>query len=117
LVGVVRARVLRLLGQRSRRRRSRVNEGGVSAEQCLNQGAIQSAAPGQASADPRNYHIQPGDQLESYFYLDPEFNDEVTVGPDGKINMRMLGSLAAAGMTPSQLAEQVASLRNEANEI
>jgi protein involved in polysaccharide export with SLBB domain len=79
----------------------------MSPQQCLNAEAIQSAALAQSSVDPASYRIQPGDQLEVDFYLDPEFNDEVAVGPDGKVNMRMVGSLAAAGMTPSQLAKEV----------
>jgi polysaccharide export outer membrane protein len=79
----------------------------VSPEQCLNNGAVQSAALEPAAVDPRSYHIQPGDQLEIDFYLDPEFNDQVAVGPDGKIALRMVGAIAAAGMTPMQLAQEI----------
>jgi len=67
-------------------------------EQCLSAGALQ------ASNDPQNYHIQPGDQLAINFYLNPEFNDEVPVSPDGHITLRLIGSVPAAGLTPSQLA-------------
>lgn len=82
----------------------------VSPEQCLNGGAIQAAATAAAAqqpADSHAYHIQPGDQLDIGFYLDPEFNDQVTVGPDGKIALRMVGPVQAAGMTPAQLAAQI----------
>ncbi len=79
----------------------------VSPEQCLSNGAVQSAALGPAASDPRSYHIQSGDQLEVDFYLDPEFNDQVSVGPDGKIALRMVGALPAAGMTPMQLAQEI----------
>lgn len=79
----------------------------LSPEQCLSNGAVQAAALGRAAADPRSYRIQPGDELEVDFYLDPEFNDQVSVGPDGKIALRMVGALPAAGMTPMQLAQEV----------
>jgi protein involved in polysaccharide export with SLBB domain len=73
----------------------------LSPEQCLSAGAIQ------ASNDPQNYHIQPGDQLAINFYLNPEFNDEVPVGPDGHVTLRLIGTVPAAGMTPSQLAGEL----------
>ena len=73
----------------------------LSPEQCLNGAAIQTAA------DQQNYHIQPGDQLAINFYLNPEFNDEVPVSPDGKITLRLIGTIPAAGVTPSQLASQI----------
>jgi polysaccharide biosynthesis/export protein len=72
-----------------------------SPEQCLSGAVIQT------SNDQQNYHIQPGDQLAINFYLNPEFNDEVPVSPDGKITLRLVGALAAAGMTPSELAGQI----------
>lgn len=79
----------------------------MSPQQCLNNGAVQSAALRGAASDPRNYHIQPGDQLEIDFYLDPEFNDVVSVGPDGHIELRLVGSLPAAGLTPTQLGKEI----------
>jgi polysaccharide biosynthesis/export protein len=60
-----------------------------------------------ASADNENYRIQPGDQLDVVFYLNSEFNDEVVVRPDGKISLRLVGSIPAAGLTPDQLAKEV----------
>lgn len=73
----------------------------VSPEQCLNGAVIQ------ASNDQQNYRIQPGDQLAINFYLNPEFNDEVPVSPDGRITLRLIGAVPAAGLTPSQLAAQL----------
>jgi len=74
---------------------------GMSPEQCLSAGAIE------ASNDPQNYHIQPGDQLAVNFYLNPEFNDQVPVSPDGHITLRLIGPVPAAGMTSSQLAAEL----------
>ena len=70
----------------------------LSPEQCQTDATIQTAA------DQQNYRIQPGDQLAINFYLDPEFNDQVPVSPDGKITLRLVGAIAAAGMTPGELA-------------
>jgi protein involved in polysaccharide export with SLBB domain len=74
---------------------------GIAPEQCLTNAALQTAS------DQQNYHIQPGDQLAINFYLNPEFNDQVSVEPDGKIVLRLVGSLAAAGMTPAELAGEI----------
>lgn len=74
----------------------------MSPEQCDANARIQGA-----TADTENYRIQPGDQLDIAFYLNPEFNDEVIVRPDGKISMRLAGSLPAAGMTPEELAKEL----------
>lgn len=60
-----------------------------------------------ASLDTRNYHIQAGDQLAIDFYLNSEFNDNVSVQPDGNVVLRLVGPLRAAGLTPSQLASEI----------
>jgi len=74
----------------------------LSPEQCDANARIVAA-----SADNENYRIQPGDQLDVAFYLNSEFNDEVVVRPDGKISLRLVGSIPAAGLTPDQLAREV----------
>ncbi|HVB79730.1 MAG TPA: polysaccharide biosynthesis/export family protein [Candidatus Binataceae bacterium] len=73
----------------------------LSPEQCMNGGAIQRVSERQG------YYIQPGDQLAINFYLNPEFNDEVPVSPGGRITLRLIGTIPAAGMTPAQLAAQI----------
>jgi protein involved in polysaccharide export with SLBB domain len=77
----------------------------LSPEQCANGAAIQSAA--QAGADEHSYIIQPGDELAVDFYLNPEFNDQVAVSPDGKIILRLIGAVQAAGVTSPQLAQEI----------
>ncbi len=74
----------------------------LSPEQCDANARIQAA-----EADNVTYRIQPGDQLDISFYLNPEFNDEVSVRPDGKITLRLVGSVQAAGLTPDQLAQEL----------
>lgn len=73
----------------------------LAPEQCADNAAIQSAG------DQQNYHIQRGDRLAINFYLNPEFNAEAPVGPDGRITLPLIGSLAAAGMTPADLAQEI----------
>ncbi len=61
----------------------------------------------QAAAQPQSYRIQPGDDLLVNFYLDPEFNEDVVVRPDGQITLQLVGSVQAAGLTPDQLAQNL----------
>ncbi len=61
----------------------------------------------EASYQESGYRIQPNDKLSVDFYLNSEFNDNVTVGPDGKIVLRMVGPLKAGGLTPDQLAQNI----------
>ena len=78
----------------------------ISPEQCMAGAEIQAAS--YESTD--GYAIQPGDQLDISFYLSPEFDDSVTVRPDGKITMKLVGDVQAAGRTPDQLAAQIDKL-------
>ena len=73
----------------------------LTPEQCVAGGEIQQAA---IRSDQQGYVIQPGDVLSVDFYLNPEFNDEPIVRPDGKVTMRLIGDIQAAGLTPGQFA-------------
>ena len=53
------------------------------------------------------YTIQPSDTLELSFMLTPEFNQTVTVQPDGYITLRNVGDLPAAGHTLPELTESI----------
>jgi polysaccharide export outer membrane protein len=48
------------------------------------------------------YRLQPGDVLEIQFRYSPEFNQTVTVQPDGYISLEISGDLKVAGMTVEQ---------------
>jgi protein involved in polysaccharide export with SLBB domain len=73
----------------------------LSAEQCEAGAEIQAAS--QTTTD--GYLIQPGDQLDLSFYLNPEFDQAVTVRPDGKISVKLVGEVQAARLTPDRLAK------------
>lgn len=76
--------------------------GRMSAEQCQANASIQESA-----AQDSDYKIQRGDQLSLDFYMNSEFNDNVTVDPDGKVVLRLVGPVQAAGLTPDQLASSI----------
>ncbi len=68
-----------------------------------------------ASADDqfRTYRIQPGDQLDISFYLSPEFDQDVTVRPDGNISMPVVGNVRVQGRTPKQLEASLNQLYSQ----
>ncbi len=72
----------------------------ISPDQCAQNGDNFEAA----ALDNIGYRIQAGDQLAIDFYLNSEFNDNVTVQPDGRIILRLVGAVQAAGLSPAQLA-------------
>ena len=80
----------------------RQSNAAMSPDACLG-GAVQNASLGSDAG----YRIQPGDQLAIDFYLNSEFNDNVTVQPDGRIVLRLVGPLQASGMSPGQLANSI----------
>jgi polysaccharide export outer membrane protein len=53
------------------------------------------------------YVIQVGDQLDIKFYYNPELNEQVTVRPDGRISLQLIGEVIVAGITPSQLTKRL----------
>ena len=53
------------------------------------------------------YTLHPSDTLELTFMLTPEFNQTVTVQPDGYITLRNVGDLSAAGHTLPELTESI----------
>ncbi len=53
------------------------------------------------------YTINPSDVLELTFQLTPEFNQTVTVQPDGYITLKDVGDLKAVGYTLPELTESI----------
>jgi protein involved in polysaccharide export with SLBB domain len=54
-----------------------------------------------------NYVVRPGDELQIDFYLNPEFNRDVVVRPDGNVSLEVVGTVQAVGLTPEQLAARL----------
>ena len=71
--------------------------------------AKQAALPvaGATSAD--SYVIGPSDILTVTVWKEPTLSGNLLVRPDGMISMSLLGDVQASGMTPLQLANQIAA--------
>lgn len=59
------------------------------------------------------YTFQVGDVMDIKVMLSPEFNDQVTVRPDGMISTTVARDIRAYGRTPSQLQEDLEKLYGE----
>ena len=70
------------------------------------QATLDETGPGLHKRNLR-YTIHPSDSLELTFMLTPEFNQTVTVQPDGYITLREVGDLQAAGHTLPELTESI----------
>lgn len=65
-------------------------------------------APAVAPADvPVDYAIGPADVLGVVFWREAEMSGDVTVRPDGRISLPVIGEIRAAGLKPTELQEQV----------
>jgi polysaccharide export outer membrane protein len=71
------------------------------------------AAPAQSAPATPPYKISPGDTFDVSFRWTPEFNQSVTVQPDGHAMLTSAGDIAAAGMTVQQLHEAIATRSTE----
>jgi len=47
-------------------------------------------------------YLWAGDRIAVKFFYSEELNDEVTIRPDGKVSLQLIGEIQAAGLTPSQ---------------
>jgi len=76
--------------------------------------AQQQRAPRLTTVTEQRYRLQPGDVLEVQYRYSPEFNQTVTVQPDGYISLELGDDLKVAGLTVEQTRAAIlkkASLR------
>ncbi len=66
--------------------------------------AMQGAMAGEPLAD---YHLRPGDEIEIKFFYHSGLNETLMIGPDGKISLQLIDQVLAAGLTASQLDEEL----------
>jgi polysaccharide export outer membrane protein len=69
--------------------------------------AQQQRPPRLTTVTEERYRLQPGDVLEVQFRYSPEFNQTVTVQPDGYITLEIGGELKVAGMTVEQARQAI----------
>jgi polysaccharide biosynthesis/export protein len=92
-----------LAGCASTAERSDVISGATTGKDVCPPGAMLA----EQEAEKGNYVIRPGDELQLDFYLNPEFNRDVTVRRDGNVTLDLVGTLPAAGLTPEQFADRL----------
>jgi|SRR6185312_7002592 len=63
--------------------------------------ALNAQAPSFAERDAR-YRLQPSDVLELHYRYSPEFDQSVTVQPDGFVALQLIGDLKLQGLTVDQ---------------
>ena len=65
-------------------------------------GAAFSQANASGGSDAR-YRLQPSDVVEIHYRYTPEFDQTVTVQPDGFLNLQIVGDVKAQGRTAEEL--------------
>lgn len=60
-----------------------------------------------AQQPPREYVLNLGDTVEIAVFGESELSRTVTIGPNGKITLPLVGEIQAAGLTPTQLTEKL----------
>ncbi len=53
------------------------------------------------------YRLGFGDVIEVKFFNNSQFNETLTVRPDGRISMQKIGEILVAGMTPNELSRHI----------
>jgi polysaccharide export outer membrane protein len=56
---------------------------------------------------PASYLIGPEDVLGVVFWREPDMSGDVTVRPDGRISLPVIGEVVAAGLRPEALQERI----------
>jgi polysaccharide export outer membrane protein len=69
----------------------------------------EAAAVGRAMAATAEYQIGPEDVLDISVWKNPELSRKVPVRPDGKVSLPLVNDIQAAGLTPSELRQQLAT--------
>ncbi|HEX2458720.1 MAG TPA: polysaccharide biosynthesis/export family protein [Vicinamibacterales bacterium] len=80
---------------------------GAQAQPSGANGATPAPTPAAAPSLPADYVIGPEDVLGVVFWRDQDMTGDVTVRPDGMVTLPLLGDVAAAGLTPDVLREQI----------
>src|SRR2546427_5208938 len=75
----------------------------------LSLGAALLSAPETVSAQPSDYLIGPEDMLDIAVWNNTTISRTVPVRPDGKISLPLVNDVQAAGLTPMELRDQIAS--------
>ncbi|MGZ9272729.1 MAG: polysaccharide biosynthesis/export family protein [Candidatus Binatia bacterium] len=69
--------------------------------------AQQQKPPRLTTVTEERYRLQPGDVLEVQYRYSPEFNQTVTIQPDGYVSLEIGGDLKVAGLTIEQTRQAI----------
>jgi polysaccharide biosynthesis/export protein len=67
----------------------------------------ETSAVARSSAATAEYEIGPEDVLDISVWKNPELSRKVPVRPDGKVSLPLVNDIQAAGLTPSELRQQL----------
>ncbi len=71
-------------------------------------------APRQTLVVPmEHYVLRPGDAVDVTFRYTPEFNDEVVIGPDGRVSLKSVGDTRLAGYTVPEAQRSILAAAKE----
>jgi len=83
---------------------------------CVQAAVVGQAATEQAATERKPlpdaagvYTLHSGDTVDVVFRFTPEFNDEVTIGPDGHAMLKSTGDIQLAGRTLEEITREVVS--------
>jgi len=82
------------------------NDGQVNPK-CAGASAVREFSNATAGEDRTVYRIERGDKLHLSFYRNGELDRYVQVRPDGRFTLEPYGDVAAAGLTPEELARKL----------
>lgn len=88
----------------------------VSAQQpAATPAPVPQPAPAKPAAAPitADYRLVQGDKLRVEVYKDAQLSQSLQIRPDGKITLPLLGDIAAAGKTPTELRDTVTNALRE----
>src|SRR4051794_40299915 len=72
-------------------------------------------APQLKPADGNRYRLNPGDVIEIVYRYTPEYNQTVTIQPDGFVMLEIVGDLKVGGSTVEQARQKI--LENAAKRL
>lgn len=80
-----------------------------AASTSASESSLHAAAPGSQQSSESHYVIGDDDMLGINVWNEPDFKQTLPVRSDGKITLPLIGSVLAAGRTPSQLEKAIAT--------
>ena len=72
--------------------------------------AVALQAPGMDATTSSRYRLQPGDALTVRYRLTPEYNQSVTLQPEGTVTLRLLGPVPLEGLTAAEARARIQEL-------